>query len=82
MVSVLTYGRVSAGVCLKLTQKGVNVTGKIYPIESKLLIIESACARLEKYTSRQRLSGYLEEIRNEGLVQKTSDKKALMLRRL
>jgi hypothetical protein len=44
VVSVLICGRVSAGVCLKLTPKGVNIAGKIYPIEIKLLIIESARA--------------------------------------
>jgi hypothetical protein len=44
VVSVLIYGRVSAGVRLKLTPKGVNIAGKIYLIESRLLIVESACA--------------------------------------
>ncbi|PVX23677.1 MAG: hypothetical protein CW691_09970 [Candidatus Bathyarchaeum sp.] len=34
----------------------------------------------EKHISRQRLSNYLKELVNEGLVEKTLDKKAMLLK--
>lgn len=71
---------------LKLRQPSFNKYDVAFFIDEKgktrwsHLVKEFVENHSEKHLSRQRLSDYLKELVDEGLVQKTIDPKALMLR--